>query len=158
MKKVALVGSLCLVIDQIIKLIITNVVNLNQSINVIKGFFSITYVRNYGAAFSILTGNRLFLIIITIMALLLIYFLFIKSEKNSKFQLILYGILLGGIVGNLLDRIIYSYVIDYLDFKIFGLNAPIFNFADICIVISTILIVITTFKESLHGNNSRENR
>lgn len=158
MKKVALVGSLCLVIDQIIKLIITNVVNLNQSINVIKGFFSITYVRNYGAAFSILTGNRLFLIIITIMALLLIYFLFIKAEKNSKFQLILYGILLGGIVGNLLDRIIYSYVIDYLDFKIFGLNAPIFNFADICIVISTILIVITTFKESLHGNNSRENR
>lgn len=155
MKKVALVGSLCLIIDQIIKLIITNSVDLNQGINVIKGFFSITYVRNYGAAFSILTGNRLFLIIITIMALLLIYFIFIKSEKNSKLQLTLYGILLGGILGNLLDRIIYSYVIDYLDFNIFGFNAPIFNFADICIVLPTILIVITTFKESLNGNNSR---
>lgn len=155
MKKVALFGSLCLIIDQIIKLIITNSVDLNQGINVIKGFFSITYVRNYGAAFSILTGNRLFLIIITIMALLLIYFIFIKSEKNSKLQLTLYGILLGGILGNLLDRIIYSYVIDYLDFNVFGFNAPVFNFADICIVISTILIVITTFKESLNGNNSR---
>lgn len=155
MKKAALVGSLCLIIDQIIKFVIINSIELNQGINVIKGFFSITYVRNYGAAFSILTGNRLFLIIITIMALLLIYFVFIKSEKNSKLQLILYGILLGGILGNLLDRIIYSYVIDYLDFNIFGFNAPIFNFADICIVISTILIVITTFKENLNGNSSR---
>ncbi len=62
MKKVALVGTLCLIIDQIIKLIITNNMELNQSLNIIKSFFSITYVRNYGAAFSILTGSTFFLI------------------------------------------------------------------------------------------------
>lgn len=158
MKKVALVGTLCLIIDQIIKLIITNNMELNQSLNIIKSFFSITYVRNYGAAFSILTGSTFFLICTTIMALAFIYFIFIKNEKNSSLQFILYGILFGGIIGNLIDRVIYGYVVDYLDFNIFGFNAPIFNFADICIVVSIILIVSITLKESLNGTNRKWRR
>lgn len=59
---------------------------------------------------------------------------------------IIYGILLGGIIGNLIDRIIYGYVIDYLNFNIFGYNFPVFNFADICIVISIFIIIIEILK------------
>ena len=158
MKKIALISIICIIIDQIIKLIVVNNMDLAQSINIINNFFSITYVRNYGAAFSILTGNRIFLILVTILAIIFIYFIFIKNQKNSALEMTFYGILFGGIFGNLIDRIINSYVIDYLDFKILGFNAPIFNFADMCIVISIFLIVIITFRGSLNGNNRRCDR
>lgn len=154
MKKIVATCILCVIFDQLIKLIIAKEMVLNTSINIINSFFKITYVRNYGAAFSILSGNRIFLILVTLLALVFIYFIFIKNQNNKTLDNILYGILFGGIIGNLIDRIINSYVIDYLDFNIFGYNFPIFNFADICIVISVILIVIMTFRGNLYEKNN----
>ena len=83
-----------------------------------------------------------------------IYYYFIKSTDIKKFEFINYSILIGGIFGNLFDRIKYGKVIDYLDFNIFGYNFPIFNFADICIVISVILLLIYNIKE---GKNAKNN-
>ena len=82
------------------------------------------------------------LIIISIIALIFI-FKYISKEGLSNFEYVLYGILSGGICGNLFDRIVYKSVIDYLDFNIFGYSFPIFNFADTLIVISMFLIIIT---------------
>ena len=75
MKKIAGISFICILIDQIIKLIVSINMNIADSINVIKNFFRITYLQNTGAAFSIFSGNRIFLILITLVALLLIYFI-----------------------------------------------------------------------------------
>lgn len=151
MKKMLPTIGISLVLDQVIKIIIINSMNLYQSVNIINSVFNITYVRNNGAAWSILSGNRILLILISIVALTLIYFYFIKDKKLTKLENFSYGLLIGGTVGNLIDRIIYGYVIDYLDFKIFSYSFPVFNFADICIVIGIALICI-----SLIGGEMRD--
>ena len=142
MKKSIWILVICLFIDQLIKNIIVNVLSIGGSISVIRNFFNITYVRNSGAAFSILESNTILLIFISIFALIFI-FKYISKDNLSSFEYVLYGILSGGICGNLFDRIVYKSVIDYLDFNIFGYNFPIFNFADTLIVISMFLIILT---------------
>lgn len=148
MKKISIVSLLVIVFDQVIKYLINNCLDLFYHINIINNFFYITNVHNTGAAWNILDGNRFFLIFIALIAILSIYLLFIKNKELNKLDIISYGLLIGGIIGNLIDRIIYGYVIDYLEFIIFKYHYPIFNLADICIVISVILIVINSIIES----------
>ena len=143
---IVLVTSLIVIIDQLIKIIVANNMILNSSIQIINDFFSITYVQNLGAAFSILTGNRIFLIFIAVISLIVIYKFFIKNIKLTKLDIFTYSLLFGGIIGNLLDRLIRGYVIDYLDFSFFGYDFPIFNLADIVIVISAFVLVITMYR------------
>ena len=129
---------------------------LYKSINIIDNFFNITYVRNNGAAWSILSGNTMLLIMISLIALFLIYFWFIKDKELNKWENIGYGLLIGGTLGNLFDRIVYGYVIDYLDFKIFNYNFPIFNLADMCIVIGVILICINLIGGEICDRNKNK--
>lgn len=142
MKKITVISFICIIIDQLIKIIVTNNLDLNTELIIIDNFFSLTNVQNDGAAFSILSGNRIFLICVSLCALILLYFLFVKDKKLKNIDKIIYGVLLGGIIGNLIDRVLYGYVIDYLSFNIFGYSFPIFNFADICIVLSMIGLII----------------
>ena len=146
MKKILPVSVICFVIDQILKILIVNSFSVHEGLTVIPKFFSFMYVRNTGAAWSIFEGKSLFLALASIIALLVIYFLFIKEKELSRIEEILYGILIGGILGNLWDRIFRGYVIDYLSFIIFDYPFPIFNFADICIVLSVFGILILTFR------------
>lgn len=150
-KKIIYTMFICIFIDQLIKIIVSNIALLNTPYEVIKNFFYLTYVRNLGAAWGIFYGNRYFLILVSLFALFIFYFVFIRNKKLSKFESISFGILLGGIIGNLIDRIVYRYVIDYLDFQIFNYDFPIFNFADMCIVISIILIIIKIIKDDSDG-------
>ena len=152
MKRLFIVSLITIILDQIVKLLISSNMVVNQSINVINNFFSITFAKNIGAAWSILSGSRILLILISIFVLCMIYFVFIKNNKLKKIEEIIYGLLIGGIIGNLIDRIIYGYVIDYLDFNILGYNYPIFNIADICIVISIISLIIKNSKGEKHDN------
>ena len=99
--------------------------NLFKKKNIINNFFNLTLVHNDGAAWSILSGNRLLLIFISLIALIIIYYLFIKDKDLKKIDILTYGMLIGGIIGNLFDRIIYGYVIDFLDFNIFNYNYPV---------------------------------
>lgn len=157
-KIIILISFLFVVFDQLIKYVISSNLNLFQSIKVIENFFYITYVKNIGAAFSILSGNRLFLIIMTFIIGYFIYRYFIKDKDINLLEAVTYGILYGGIIGNLIDRIFLGYVIDYLDFKIFGYNYPVFNLADVCIVVSIILLVILILKgDSNEVSNNRRN-
>ena len=149
MKKIGIVGFFVIVFDQVIKYLINNCLDLFYHINIINNFFYITNVHNTGAAWNILDGNRFFLIFIALIAILSIYLLFIKNKELNKLDIISYGLLIGGIIGNLIDRIIYGYVIDYLEFILINYNYPIFNFADICIVVSVIGIVIKSIWEDV---------
>ena len=134
-----LIIILFLFIDQLIKFLVASNMHVGQSITIISNFFKISYVTNYGAAFNLFSGNILFLVIIAI----LVIFYIIKNIKTlEKKEKYIYSILIAGILGNLIDRIFRGFVIDYIDFRIFGYDMAIFNFADICIVCSCILLVL----------------
>jgi len=150
-KKLAIFTILFIFIDQISKILISINFDLNQSINLINNFFSLTYVHNYGAAFSIFSGARFLFIFITIIALNLIYMFFIKNKELKNFEIIIYSLLLGGIIGNLIDRVVFGYVIDFLDFTIFNYDFAIFNLADSFIVVSVILLIFMEVKNGIHS-------
>lgn len=143
------ITSIILIIDQIIKLIINNNMELYQKITVIPKFFYIYFVKNTGAAFSILENNTLFLVILSVFFILVIN-KYIKEEKNlDKYQILSLGLILGGIFGNLIDRIIHHGVIDYLSFDLISYEFPIFNFADTAICIGVFLMLLTTIIETI---------
>ena len=149
MKRLTIYSMIFLIIDLIVKIIVVNFMKVYDTIKVIPNFFSIMYVRNTGAAFSILEDSRLFFIIITFIALICIYLFFIKDKILSKFQIFCYSMLIGGIIGNFVDRVIYGYVVDYLSFNIFGYNFPVFNLADMFIVVAIILLILNEVRKSL---------
>lgn len=154
MKKIGLISMLCFFIDQVVKILVSNTLELNKSIEIVKNFLSITYVQNDGAAWSLFSGNRFFLIAITLVTITLIYFFLIKDRNLKKLDIIVYGLLLGGIIGNLIDRVIFGYVIDYLDFYLFNYNYPVFNLADTFIVISVFFIIVDMFRSEKNANKS----
>jgi signal peptidase II len=130
---------------------------LFKSIKVINNFFYITYVQNEGAAFGIFKNAKWFFILLAVLAVLSIIRYIVIEKKVYKDEIISYSLLIGGIIGNLIDRIVYGYVIDYADFYIFGYNFPVFNIADACMVIGFILILYNLIvKGDRHEvNNSR---
>lgn len=158
MKKFILIlSTLLMFVDQLIKYFVIHNLELYKSIKLIHNFFYITFVKNDGAAFSILRGNRWLLIAIGIIALMFMIKLIIMDKKITKLDVVSYSLVIGGILGNLVDRVLYGSVIDYLDFYLFGYNAPVFNFADSCIVIGAIIIICVLIKEgnNYESNNSR---
>lgn len=146
-KKLFIWVILFLLIDQISKGLINLNMDLNQSIEIIPSFFNLTYVHNTGAAFSILMGGRWFFIIAAIIALNVIFIFFIKEKQLKTIETITYALLISGIIGNLIDRVLYGYVMDFLDFNILGYNFAIFNLADSFIVIAVVMLIILVLGE-----------
>jgi signal peptidase II len=133
-------------IDIVSKIIVSNLMNVQDSIMVIKNFFYITYVRNTGAAWSMFAGKTWLLIIVSIIIISLIIWYIYKNKPKNKLEKIGYAMVLGGALGNLLDRIIYGYVIDFFDFYIFSYDYPIFNMADCFIFVGVIILIIYTWR------------
>lgn len=131
-----------LCIYQSIKVIVTKNMLLLKSITIIPNFFNITYVENPGGAWSILSSNTFLLTIISAIVLIGLNIYLSKKEKYSKLEIISYGLIMPGVLGNFIDRLINNAVIDYLDFKIFNYNFPIFNFADILIVCGIAIMML----------------
>ena len=154
MTTIIYISILLLIIDQISKILVIKFLDMNNSIELIKNFFYLTYTHNTGAAFSILTGQRLLLIVIAVIILCLIFNYIRKNIVEGKIDRIAFSLIIGGSLGNLVDRIVRGFVVDFLDFKIFGYNFPIFNLADTFIVVGVILLLITTLirKEVKHDN------
>lgn len=146
-KLIYTIGMFYFLIDQIIKLIVSKTMHLNQQIYIIKNFFSIYYVKNEGAAFSILENKTYLLIIISVGCLIFLK-KYIKDMKTpSNLSIISLGILIGGILGNMFDRIFYRSVTDYLSFQIANRYFPVFNLADIGITIGILLYCIIILLE-----------
>ena len=135
-----------LAIDQAIKIYLEETMVLNQTAVIFKNFLNITLVKNTGAAFSILSGNTWILIAIGILATLGIIIYVAKMVDLNDGDIFTYSLLLGGVLGNLVDRIFRGYVVDYISLNIFGYHFPIFNFADMCIVVSVTLIFMGMVK------------
>mgnify|MGYP003302981343 CR=1 FL=1 len=157
MKKIILISILILIIDIISKQLVLHTMLEHQSIAIIDNFFSITLAKNTGVAFSLLEG-KLPLIIIMTTIIIFIILKYIKSTNPNNIESICYSLVLGGALGNLIDRIIYGYVIDFLDFNLLGYPFPIFNLADTFIVIGIILLLILSLIESRNQNEINKPR
>jgi len=120
----------------------------NHKIFINKNFllFRLDFVKNYGAAFNIFSGSRIFLSLISIFfSILLIYLIFRKNTLNS-FELYSYSFILGGTIGNGIDRIYKGFVVDFINLNI--INFPVFNIADISINIGFIFLLYNIFKNN----------
>ena len=145
-----IISIILLCIDQISKLLVVNLLTKTDSITIIKKFFYLTYINNDGAAFSILVGKRIFLILIAVLVIVMLIRYIKKNNIQNKLELVSISLIIGGSLGNLMDRVVRGYVIDFLDFKLFNYNFPIFNLADTFIVIGVILLLL---KEIRKENN-----
>lgn len=147
-KKISVLTVILVIVDQIVKFLASTYLNY---IDVIPKFLYLSLEKNYGVAFSMLWNNRLLILIISLLLILfLIYLLnkdYLSKGKNNKLLNVTYGLLFGGILGNLIDRIVRGYVIDYIGVYIFNYKFPVFNLADSFITIGVILMIISTFKE-----------
>ena len=144
-KRTFIIAIIILIADQLSKSLVEIYLNLNESLKIINNLFYITVVHNTGGAWSILNGHSYIFIIASIIALiLLVKYMF--SFKNNTRNTIAFACLYSGIFSNLADRLFLSYVRDFLDFKIFGYDYPIFNIADIAIVVGVILLIIAIIK------------
>lgn len=132
-----LITLILLSVDQFSKYIIRQKMSLAESIPIIKSVFHITYVENRGIAFGLFPqGSSLFIVISLIIILVIIFFERKKVIKSLKERFCL-GLILGGALGNLIDRLRFGFVIDFLDFRIW----PVFNLADSGVCIGGILMV-----------------
>ena len=141
-KKIIIISILCIILDQLSKTLIISNYEVGNGFNIIPSFFSITYIKNTGAAWGIFSNGTLLLAVLSMVFLFFAIKYIYELNNISKLSCISYGMLIGGIIGNLIDRLFRNYVIDFLSFNIFGYNFPIFNIADIFIVVSIILIVL----------------
>lgn len=157
-KKILLFATIALALDQISKVVVSIFLKINKPFKVINNFFYLTLCHNEGAAWGILSGNSLIIIAGTIIAIFLIYH-FIYCFKSNLRNNIAFGLLYGGLAGNLIDRIVSGYVIDFIDVYIFKYDFPVFNVADICIVLGVILLIYATLKgEDENVDNSQRSK
>lgn len=134
-----IIAALVALLDQIIKyLVVTNVKPVG-SITVIDGLFNLNYVENRGVAFGMFKDMRWVFIVVTSLLIFAIVFYMFKKHPEGKLFYILAGLIIGGGIGNLIDRISLGYVIDYLSLSFFP---PVCNFADYCITGGVIVLAI----------------
>ena len=140
-----IIAGILIVLDQITKWIVVKNMELYEQITIVKDFFYITSHRNKGAAWGILEGKMIFFYIITTIVIIGVIFYMQKYAKESKLLAISLSFILGGAIGNFIDRIFRGEVVDFLDFIIFKYDYPIFNVADSSLVVGVILVLIATF-------------
>ncbi|MBI3016547.1 MAG: signal peptidase II [Deltaproteobacteria bacterium] len=144
-------AGLVIALDQLSKLYIAHHFELHESVSVIPHFFNLTYIRNTGAAFGLLAkapeSFRIpFFIIIPLVALTIIVLIFKKTQETQLLMITALSLILGGAIGNFIDRLRFNYVIDFLDFHwFFKYHWPAFNVADSTIVVGVLLLIFYTF-------------
>lgn len=142
-----------IVLDQAVKKAVTAAMTLHESIPVINHVFHITYIQNTGAAFSLMEGFRLLLILLpAVLILAAMVYMFVKRKTSHPMLLLSLAFICGGGLGNVIDRAVLGYVVDYLDFRVF----PIFNVADIFVCLGCGLLVI--YLLFLDGKASEKNK
>ena len=109
-------------------------------------FFSLDYVKNFGAAFNLFNGSRIFLSLVSILISILLLYYILYKQNIRNIDLLSYSFILGGTIGNGIDRIIQGYVIDFINLNF--INFPVFNIADISINIGFILIIYGLIKSN----------
>lgn len=141
-----LISLLVIAIDQLLKFTMLQVLVYGDSIPIINNFFSLTLVYNTGAAFGILQGRRGLFLILPVLTIGFILVLYAGSREKRMLSVPL-GLLLGGTIGNFIDRLRFGYVIDFFDLYYRGWHWPAFNVADSCICFGVLLLFFQMVKK-----------
>lgn len=151
-----IIATIIIAIDQFTKWLVVKHMELYEQIPIIENFFYLTSFRNKGAAWGILQDQMIFFYIITVIVLIgVIYYLHQYGKDNKLFGVAL-SFILGGAIGNFIDRLFRKEVVDFLDFIIFSYDYPIFNIADSALVVGVGLVVITIFLDEKKKGNMKE--
>ncbi len=143
-----LIIALVMILDQISKHWIEIHTELHGHVEIIKDFFYITYTKNTGAAWSILTGQVSLLAVISVIEIIIIAVFLCRMHKEKHFWYRLsLSLMLGGALGNLIDRVMLGYVRDFLHFYPFGYSFPVFNIADCGITVGMGIVIVLMFLE-----------
>lgn len=144
------------IVDQLSKYAVQHMLTLHTPIEIIPGFFNVTYIFNPGAAFGLFgtiseTARMILLIGISLIAFAILFYMYIKIRERDNIILIPIAMIIGGAVGNLIDRVRFQMVVDFLDFYWGRFHWPAFNIADSAITIGTIILVAAIlFTEKRH--------
>ena len=142
--KILIYSFYIIILDQISKFLVLNILGFDRSVNIIPKLLNFTLVKNKGAAFSLFSNSTSLLTVISVLTSLLLITIILKSPPRSFWNLIGLSYLLGGTLGNGIDRFFKGYVIDFLE--LIPINFPIFNIADISINIAIICFIIDIVK------------
>ena len=129
-------------IDQFTKQFVS--INKNSIVNTNFILFRLDFIKNYGAAFNILSGSRIFLSTISVIFSILLIYLILRKDTSKQIDYYSYSFILGGTIGNGLDRIVRGFVVDYINLNF--ITFPVFNIADISINIGFFLLIYSFFK------------
>ena len=152
-QKIYSIASIVIMVDLILKFIVSSKLVENDIIKVIPNFFSIYYLKNTVEAFSILQDSTAFLVILSALILLVLNNYIDKEKDLNKISEISLGMVIGGIFGNMIDRIINHSVTDFISFRMFNYNFPVFNIADIGITVGVFLLLISILKDCRKEKN-----
>ena len=138
----AVIFAIGMIIDRLTKYYAVHNLKDRPSVSVISGILELHYLENKGAAFGLLKGQRSFIILVGVIVLLACLYVLVKTPGKRKYIMshVLISLIIAGAVGNLTDRVLYNYVIDFIYFNF--VRFPIFNFAHIFITIATVILVI----------------
>ena len=135
--------AVTIIVDQLTKFLVVKYMTLGQSISVIDNFLYITSHRNEGAAWGILQGKMIFFYVVTLVVIGLVILWIRKLDiKKEKLIVIALSLILGGALGNFIDRVMYQHVVDFINTYIFGYDFPIFNIADSALCIGVFLMAV----------------
>ena len=154
-----IISAILICLDQVTKIYVHTQFHLGESVTVIKNFFNITYVRNFGAAFGFLANSHpefreIFFLAMPPAAIMIILFILKDVQNDDKWQITALSFIFGGAIGNYIDRLRFRYVIDFLDFHINEKYSwPAFNIADSAIVCGVIILVLMML---LEGKKSKK--
>ncbi|HFI0404469.1 TPA: signal peptidase II [Streptococcus suis] len=147
-----IVAAVLIVLDQLVKTWTVTNIALDTVEPFLPGFMSLAYLRNYGAAWSILQNQQWFFTIVTIAAVTGLIWYYIKQIQGNIWTLFSLSLMIAGALGNFIDRIRLGYVVDmfHLDF----ISFPVFNVADICLSVGVGILFICIMKEESNGSKS----
>ena len=161
---ISLIGALIILVDQFTKGVVQDHFYLGESKVVVEGFFNLTYVRNKGAAFGMgatapdWVRSVFFLYLPVAACFYLLYLVWVSRNLKNWMPCFAYGLIFAGAVGNLIDRFMLSYVVDFLDFYIKTSHFPAFNVADSSISIAAGLLILDLILESKRNDDGLEEK
>lgn len=150
-----IIALFVIILDQLTKWLIVKNLQLGESIKIIENFLYITSHRNRGAAWGILQGQMWFFYAITVVVIIGIVWYIQKAVKGQWLMGVSLGLMLGGAIGNFIDRVFRKEVVDFINTYIFGYDFPVFNIADSALVIGVILLMIQMLKEERELKRSK---
>ncbi|MGQ7448735.1 signal peptidase II [Streptococcus suis] len=147
-----ILAAVLIAVDQIVKAWTVANIELDTVTEFIPGLMSLAYLRNYGAAWSILQNQQWFFTIVTIVAVTGLIWYYVKQIKGNLWTLFSLALMIAGALGNFIDRLRLGYVVDmfHLDF----ISFPVFNVADVCLTVGVGILFICIMKEESNGSKS----